>query len=36
MQKKDLYNTNKLQKRLRRQVGTAIADFNMIEALSYR
>ncbi|MEK7844914.1 MAG: tRNA 2-thiocytidine(32) synthetase TtcA, partial [Pseudomonadota bacterium] len=32
MQKKELYNTNKLHKRLRRQVGTAIADFNMIEA----
>ena len=30
--KKVLYNANKLQKRLRRQVGTAIADFNMIEA----
>jgi tRNA 2-thiocytidine biosynthesis protein TtcA len=25
------YNINKLHKRLRRQVGTAIADFNMIE-----
>ncbi len=24
-------NQNKLQKRLRRQVGEAIADFNMIE-----
>ena len=32
MQKKEQYNANKLQKRLRRQVGTAIADFNMIEA----
>ncbi|MDO8893838.1 tRNA 2-thiocytidine(32) synthetase TtcA [Nitrosomonas sp.] len=32
MQKKQQYNTNKLHKRLRRQVGTAIADFNMIEA----
>lgn len=32
MQKKELYNANKLQKRLRRQAGTAIADFNMIEA----
>jgi len=31
MQKKQQYNTNKLHKRLRRQVGTAIADFNMIE-----
>lgn len=31
MQKKEQYNTNKLHKRLRRQVGTAIADFNMIE-----
>ena len=30
--KKDRYNTNKLHKRLRRLVGTAIADFNMIEA----
>lgn len=30
--KKALYNANKLQKRLRRQVGTAIADYNMIEA----
>ncbi len=30
--KKERYNTNKLHKRLRRQVGTAIADFNMIEA----
>ncbi|MFZ1712787.1 MAG: tRNA 2-thiocytidine(32) synthetase TtcA, partial [Nitrosomonas sp.] len=25
------YNTNKLRKRLRRLVGTAIADYNMIE-----
>lgn len=32
MQNKQQYNTNKLHKRLRRQVGTAIADFNMIEA----
>lgn len=32
MLKKQQYNANKLQKRLRRQVGTAIADFNMIEA----
>ena len=32
MQKKEQYNTNKLHTRLRRQVGTAIADFNMIEA----
>lgn len=32
MFKKQQYNANKLQKRLRRQVGTAIADFNMIEA----
>lgn len=32
MQKKQQYNANKLQKRLRRLVGTAIADFNMIEA----
>ncbi|MBL8499196.1 MAG: tRNA 2-thiocytidine(32) synthetase TtcA, partial [Nitrosomonas sp.] len=29
---KQQYNTNKLQKRLRRLAGTAIADFNMIEA----
>ncbi|HGM5377277.1 TPA: tRNA 2-thiocytidine(32) synthetase TtcA, partial [Serratia marcescens] len=28
---KDQYNLNKLQKRLRRNVGEAIADFNMIE-----
>jgi len=32
MQKKQQYNVNKLQKRLRRLVGSAIADFNMIEA----
>lgn len=32
MLKKQQYNSNKLQKRLRRQVGMAIADFNMIEA----
>src|SRR5690349_1972505 len=32
MQKKERYNTHKLQKRLRRQVGTAIADFNMIKS----
>lgn len=29
--KKQTYNLNKLQKRLRRNVGNAIADFNMIE-----
>ncbi len=29
---KTRYNSNKLHKRLRRQVGTAIANFNMIEA----
>ena len=29
--KKEQYNINKLQKRLRRNVGEAIADFNMIE-----
>ncbi|EIO4275528.1 tRNA 2-thiocytidine(32) synthetase TtcA, partial [Salmonella enterica subsp. enterica serovar Newport] len=29
--KKEQYNLNKLQKRLRRNVGKAIADFNMIE-----
>lgn len=29
--KKQTYNFNKLQKRLRRNVGKAIADFNMIE-----
>ena len=28
---KQTYNFNKLQKRLRRNVGNAIADFNMIE-----
>lgn len=28
---KEQYNLNKLQKRLRRNVGSAIADFNMIE-----
>ncbi len=30
--KQQRYNTNKLHKRLRRHVGTAIADYNMIEA----
>jgi len=30
-QQKQTYNFNKLQKRLRRNVGNAIADFNMIE-----
>ncbi len=30
--KQQRYNANKLHKRLRRQVGTAIADYNMIEA----
>ena len=30
--RKENYNTNKLHKRLRRLVGSAIADFNMIEA----
>ena len=30
--RKDRHELNKLQKRLRRQVGTAIADYNMIEA----
>lgn len=30
--RKDKYNTNKLHKRLRRLVGSAITDFNMIEA----
>ncbi|MDO4625895.1 MAG: tRNA 2-thiocytidine(32) synthetase TtcA [Pasteurellaceae bacterium] len=30
-EKKQTYNFNKLQKRLRRNVGNAIADFNMIE-----
>lgn len=29
--KKQIYNLNKLQKRLRRNVGNAIADFDMIE-----
>lgn len=29
--RKEQYNTNKLHKRLRRLVGSAIADFNMIE-----
>lgn len=29
--KKEKYNLDKLQKRLRRNVGEAIADFNMIE-----
>lgn len=28
--KKEKYNIDKLQKRLRRNVGEAIADFNMI------
>src|SRR5690606_5410889 len=32
LSRKIQYNTNKLRKRLRRLVGTAIADFNMIEA----
>ena len=32
MQKKEKYGTDKLHKRLRRSVGTAIADFNMIES----
>lgn len=31
MEKKQIYNLNKLHKRLRREVGKAIADFNMIE-----
>lgn len=30
-EKKQIYNFNKLQKRLRRNVGNAIIDFNMIE-----
>ncbi len=30
-EKKQIYNLNKLQKRLRRNVGNAIADFKMIE-----
>ena len=29
--KKEKYNIDKLQKRLRRNVGEAIADFNVIE-----
>lgn len=32
--KKEIYNLNKLQKRLRRNVGEAIADFNMIDRKS--
>ena len=32
LSRKKQYNTNKLHKRLRRLVGSAIADFNMIEA----
>ena len=31
VQRKEKYNYDKLQKRLRRNVGRAIADFNMIE-----
>ncbi|MFC0323937.1 tRNA 2-thiocytidine(32) synthetase TtcA [Gallibacterium melopsittaci] len=31
LEKKQIYNFNKLHKRLRREVGKAIADFNMIE-----
>ena len=31
LSRKDHHNANKLRKRLRRLVGTAIADFNMIE-----
>ena len=31
MEKKQIYNLNKLHKRLRREVGKAIADFNIIE-----
>ncbi|MCA0177831.1 MAG: tRNA 2-thiocytidine(32) synthetase TtcA [Proteobacteria bacterium] len=31
-EKKAVYETNKLRKRLRRQVGQAIGDYNMIEA----
>ena len=31
IEKKKYHNFNKLQKRLRRNVGNAIADFNMIE-----
>ena len=30
--RKEKYDTNKLHKRLRRLVGTAITDFNMVEA----
>ena len=30
--RKEIYNVNKLHKRLRRLVGSAISDFNMIEA----
>jgi len=32
MQRKEKYSHNKIKKRLRRNVGRAIADFNMIEA----
>lgn len=32
VQRKEKYNFDKLQKRLRRNVGKAIADFNMVEA----
>lgn len=31
VKQKEQYDLNKLQKRLRRNVGQAIADFNMIE-----
>jgi len=31
--RKEKYNVNKLHKRLRRLVGSAITDFNMIEAV---
>ena len=31
LNQKKQYNFNKLQKRLRREIGNAIADFNMIE-----
>ncbi|HEU4855216.1 MAG TPA: tRNA 2-thiocytidine(32) synthetase TtcA, partial [Nitrosospira sp.] len=31
LSRKEQHNVNKLHKRLRRLVGTAIADFNMIE-----
>ncbi|HAD38675.1 MAG TPA: tRNA 2-thiocytidine(32) synthetase TtcA, partial [Plesiomonas shigelloides] len=31
LNQKQQYNFNKLQKRLRREIGNAIADFNMIE-----